>query len=127
MRRRPAGGPESIAAMVAAGLFRIAQPARTGGYELSLRTLADAVTALSQVCPSSGWVLMVVGAHHWCLGSFPEAGQDEVFVAGDELVAGTLSWQGTAIGVDGGYRVDGRWQFGSGVEHAQWVMIGCAE
>jgi alkylation response protein AidB-like acyl-CoA dehydrogenase len=119
--------PESIAAMIAAGLFRIAQPARTGGYELSLRTLADAVTALSQVCPSSGWVLMVVGAHHWCLGSFPEAGQDEVFVAGDELVAGTLSWQGTAIGVDGGYRVDGRWQFGSGVDHAQWVMLGCAD
>jgi alkylation response protein AidB-like acyl-CoA dehydrogenase len=119
--------PESIAAMVAAGLFRIAQPARTGGYELSLRTLADAVTALSQVCPSSGWVLMVVGAHHWCLGSFPEAGQDEVVVAGDELVAGTLSWQGTAISVDGGYRVDGRWQFGSGVDHAQWVMLGCAD
>ena len=30
--------PESMQAMVEAGLFRICQPARVGGYELSLRT-----------------------------------------------------------------------------------------
>jgi alkylation response protein AidB-like acyl-CoA dehydrogenase len=84
--------PASIAAMAAAGMFRISQPSRNGGYELSLRTLADAVIALSQACPSSGWVLMVVGAHHWCMGSFPEAAQDEVFgEERDALIAGTLS------------------------------------
>ncbi len=120
--------PESIAAMVSAGMFRISQPARVDGYELSLRTLAGAVTAVSQSCPSSGWVLMVMGAHHWCMGSFSAAGQDEVFGAGrDDLIAGTLSWQGSAVAVDGGYRVEGRWQFGSGVDHCQWVMLGCAD
>jgi alkylation response protein AidB-like acyl-CoA dehydrogenase len=119
--------PESIAAMMDAGMFRIAQPARCGGYELSLCTLADAVTALSQACPSSGWVLMVGGAHHWCMGSFPEAGQDEVFGGGNVLIAGTLSWQGVAARVEGGYRIDGRWQFGSGVDNSQWVMLGCAD
>jgi len=120
--------PESMRAMVDAGVFRIPQPARVGGYELSLRTLADAVTGLSLACPSSGWVLMVMGAHHWCMGSFPEAAQDEVFGEGrDGLVAGALSWQGTASAVDGGYRVDGRWQFGSGIDYAQWVMLGCAD
>ena len=109
-------------------MFRIPQPARVGGYELPLRTLADAVTGLSEACPSSGWVAMVMGAHHWCMGSFPEAAQEEVFGTGrDGLVAGTLSWQGTATAVKGGYRVDGRWQFASGVDHAQWVMVGCAD
>jgi len=120
--------PESMRAMIAAGMFRIPQPARVGGYELAFRTLSDAVTRLSQACPSCGWVLMVMGAHHWCMGSFPEAAQDEVFGEGrDGLVAGTLSWQGTAAAVEGGYRVDGRWQFASGVDHAQWVMAGCAD
>jgi 3-hydroxy-9,10-secoandrosta-1,3,5(10)-triene-9,17-dione monooxygenase len=119
---------ESMAAMVGAGMFRIPQPRRVAGYELSLRTLADAVTTLSEACPSSGWVLMVMGAHHWCMGSFPEAAQDEVFGDGrDGLVAGTLSSQGTAKIADGGYRVDGRWQFCSGVDHADWVILGCAE
>src|SRR5262249_35887459 len=120
--------PESMRAMIDAGMFRIPQPRRTGGYEMSLGTLADAVTGLSQACPSSGWVLMVMGAHHWCMGSFPEAAQDEVFGDGrDGLVAGTLSWQGTATAVSGGYRVEGRWQFASGVDHSQWVMVGCAD
>jgi len=120
--------PESIAAMMNAGMFRISQPARNGGYELGLRTLADAVTTLSQACPSSGWVLMVAGAHHWCMGSFPEAGQDDVFGNGrGVLIAGTLSWQGGATRVNGGYRIDGRWQFGSGVDHSQWVILGCAD
>jgi alkylation response protein AidB-like acyl-CoA dehydrogenase len=120
--------PESMRAMIDAGFFRIPQPRRTGGYELSLRTFDEAVTRLSQACPSSGWVLMVMGAHHWCLGSFPEEGQDEVFGNGrDGLVAGTLSWQGTAHPVDRGYRVEGRWQFCSGVDHSHWVMLGCAD
>lgn len=119
---------DSMASMVNAGMFRIPQPRRVGGYELSLRTLADAVTSLSEACPASGWVLMVMGAHHWCMGSFPEAAQDEVFGDGrDGLVAGTLSSQGVASVVDGGYRVEGRWQFCSGVDHADWVILGCAD
>ena len=119
---------ESMATVVEAGLFRIPQPGRVGGYELSLRTLADAVTGISEACPSSGWVLMVMGAHHWCMGSFPEAVQDEVFGDGrDGLVAGTLSSQGTARAIEGGFRVDGRWQFCSGVDHADWVMLGCGD
>src|SRR5271166_2021870 len=119
---------ESMATVVDAGLFRIPQPRRVGGYELSLRTLADAVTGISEACPSSGWVLMVMGAHHWCMGSFPEAAQNEVFGDGrDGLVAGTLSSQGIARAVEGGVSVDGRWQFCSGVDHADWVMLGCAD
>jgi 3-hydroxy-9,10-secoandrosta-1,3,5(10)-triene-9,17-dione monooxygenase len=119
---------ESMAAMVEAGMFRIPQPSRVHGYELSLRTLADAVTSISQSCPSAGWVLMVMGAHHWCMGTFPEAAQEAVFGDGrDGLIAGTLSWQGTANRVKGGYRVNGRWQFGSGIDRANWVMLGCAD
>jgi 3-hydroxy-9,10-secoandrosta-1,3,5(10)-triene-9,17-dione monooxygenase len=45
----------------------------------------------------------------------------------DGLVAGTLSSQGVASVVDGGYRVEGRWQFCSGVDHADWVILGCAD
>jgi 3-hydroxy-9,10-secoandrosta-1,3,5(10)-triene-9,17-dione monooxygenase len=120
--------PESAALMVEAGLFRILQPARVHGYEMDFRTLADAAIRVSEACPSSGWVLTVIAAHHWCMGAFPEAAQDEIFGAGqNNLVAGTLSWQGAAAPVEDGYRVDGRWQFASGVDNAQWVMLGCAD
>jgi len=120
--------PESMKAMVEAGLFRICQPARVGGYELSLRVQYDTVAALSQICPSSGWIVMVMGAHHFCLGAWPERAQQEVFAgAGEGLVSGTLAWQGKARAVQDGYRVDGRWQFCSGVDRSNWVILGCAD
>ncbi len=120
--------PESMQILLNSGVFRIPQPARTGGYELDLRTLGAAVTKLSRGCAASGWVLMVMGAHHFCMGTFSEDAQDEVFGDGrDGLVAGTLSWQGNAVACDGGYRVNGRWQFCSGVDHSEWVMLGCAD
>ncbi len=120
--------PESMAAMVEAGLFRVPQPARVGGYEMALGVLTDAVTAVSEACPSSGWVLMVMGGHHFCMASWPEQAQADVFGGGrDGLVAGALSWQGKARKVAGGYRVDGRWQFCSGVDRSDWVMLGCAD
>lgn len=119
--------PSSMAAMVRAGLFRISAPSRVGGYELRVRTFHNAVTEISQSCPSSGWVLMVMDAHHHVMGSFPPEAQDEVFTIGGGLVAGTLSWQGTATPASGGYRVNGRWQFGSGIDNADWVMLGCAD
>jgi alkylation response protein AidB-like acyl-CoA dehydrogenase len=115
-------------AMVKAGLFRIPQPSRVGGYELPLRILGEAVTAISEECPASGWVLMVMAAHHFCLGSFPERAQDDVFGGSTPgHVAGTLSWQRMAKKEDGGYRVNGRWQFCSGVDNSNWVMLGCAD
>lgn len=119
--------PASMRKMIDAGMFKIPVPSRVGGYELTLRTLAAAVTGISEACPSSGWVLMVMGAHHWCMGTFPEAAQDEVFGNGGGYVAGTLSWQGTAADAPGGYRINGRWQFGSGIDHADWVMLGCGD
>jgi len=120
--------PESMQAMVEAGLFRIVQPARVGGYELGLRIQYDTVTAVSQVCPSSGWILMVMGAHHFCLGAWPERAQDEVFGdARNGLVSGTLAWQGKARKTEDGYLVDGRWQFCSGVDRSDWVILGCAD
>ena len=35
-----------------------------------------------------------------------------------------LAAQGNATPVDGGWRLNGRWQFCSGVDHAGWVLIG---
>lgn len=43
----------------------------------------------------------------------------------DALVAGGINPTGKAVAVDGGYLVGGRWAFGSGIRHADWVYGNC--
>ena len=39
------------------------------------------------------------------------------------LVPAPLAPTGTAVAVDGGLRVSGRWEWATGVRHADWVMV----
>jgi alkylation response protein AidB-like acyl-CoA dehydrogenase len=48
----------------------------------------------------------------------------EMFPRLDMTTAGLLFPTGRAERVDGGYRLTGRWQFGSGITHADWVISG---
>ena len=43
----------------------------------------------------------------------------------DLRVAGSLRPQGQASPVEGGYRVRGRWNFASGITHANWLHCSC--
>jgi len=41
------------------------------------------------------------------------------------VLAGTLNPSGKAVAVDGGYRVTGRWAYGSGITHSNWTIGSC--
>jgi alkylation response protein AidB-like acyl-CoA dehydrogenase len=43
----------------------------------------------------------------------------------DLRVAGSLRPQGQALPVEGGYQVRGRWNFASGITHANWLHCSC--
>ena len=117
--------PGSIRAMEDAGLWRLLTPAAVGGDEAGLRAQVDSLAVVAAADPSAGWVQMVSNAHTWIVGNFPDRCRDEVFSAGpDTRVPGTLASQGRARRVDGGWRLDGRWQFASGVDHGDWLLIG---
>jgi alkylation response protein AidB-like acyl-CoA dehydrogenase len=120
-------GPDSVAAMREAGLWRLLVPARYGGLEAALRTQVQTTAITSQGDPAVGWVQLVFGAHAWVIGGFPEACQDEVFAGPDVLIPGTLASQGTARPTEGGWLVSGRWQFCSGVDLGTWVLIGARQ
>ena len=113
----------------AAGLFRLLQPARVGGAELDIAALVEVSAELARGCASSAWVLANLASHHWMLGMWPQAAQDEVWGASgetaDALICASLIFPaGRAQACEGGYRLSGRWTFASGIDDCAWVMLG---
>jgi alkylation response protein AidB-like acyl-CoA dehydrogenase len=55
----------------------------------------------------------------------PEDAAREIYDPPGAVVAGQIAPNGKAVAVEGGFRVSGRWSFGSGIHHATWVASGC--
>ena len=117
LRRIP---DETIADLVDSGLMRATLPARRGGAEVDYRTMMEIVALVSHGCASTGWVYCNLLSTTLMLALWPRRAQDEIWDADrDALMTGHLIFPcGTARRVEGGYRLSGRWPFGSGVDHA---------
>jgi len=122
LRRLP---DQTIEDLQQAGFFRMLQPARWGGYEVEPRTFYDVQMTLAAACPSTAWVLGVVGVHNWQLALFPEQAQVDVWRDDARaLISSSYAPTGKVVRTDGGFRVSGRWSFSSGCDHCRWVFLG---
>jgi 3-hydroxy-9,10-secoandrosta-1,3,5(10)-triene-9,17-dione monooxygenase len=117
---------ESIALLRGAGLLRTIQARACGGHGLSMRAHLDVLSTVGEGCGSSAWVLGVAQAHSWLLGHFPAQAQRDVY--GDDpdaLVSAVIGPRGKATRrADGVYVLSGVWPFGSGCQHASWLLLG---
>ncbi|MEO1272552.1 MAG: acyl-CoA dehydrogenase family protein [Myxococcota bacterium] len=117
--------PETIAEMKDAGFFRILQPARYGGYEMDPQVFFQVQIALAAACPSTAWVLGVVGVHSWQLALFDQQAQEDVWgESTDVLISSSYMPVGKVVPVEGGYRLSGRWGFSSGSDYCDWAFLG---
>jgi 3-hydroxy-9,10-secoandrosta-1,3,5(10)-triene-9,17-dione monooxygenase len=115
----------NVAELRAAGLFKVLQPRRCGGFEMSLHTHIDTVAEIARGCGSTAWCMGVIHAHSWLVGSFPQEAQAESYGANpDAIVCAVIAPRGKARAVAGGYRLDGFWPFASGCQHADWLLLG---
>ena len=123
LRRCP---DETIADLHACGLMRLMQPARWGGSDLGVDTMVDVTMELTRGCASSAWVWLNCVSHAWNIGQFGLQAQEDVWGSDRHAVAaGGLAFPcGKAVPVEGGYRVSGRWPFGSGIDACVWDIVG---
>jgi alkylation response protein AidB-like acyl-CoA dehydrogenase len=113
-----------IAALEETGVFRSFVPQRYGGYEIDLDLFVDIGVAVSEACPSTGWITTFYMEHNWLLGMFDEELQHEIFSAQPYVLApGTVNPSGEAVRRDDHYELTGRWQFGTGIVPANWVFL----
>jgi alkylation response protein AidB-like acyl-CoA dehydrogenase len=107
------------------GVFRIGMPRAWNGPELTFAQQTEVIEALSYGDAAAGWCAMI-GMDTWIYaGYLDEAVVEEMLADPDAITAGLIFPVGRADRVPGGYRVTGRWPFGSGVTHADWVVGGC--
>ncbi len=113
------------AAFHAAGLYRLHQPRRYGGYEMDFHLQIDVAAEIGRGCGSSAWVQSIVASHSWVHGMLGEDAQDEVWGKNPEAVIASASpARGSSVTrVEGGLVVDGRWSFASGVDHCAWTHL----
>jgi 3-hydroxy-9,10-secoandrosta-1,3,5(10)-triene-9,17-dione monooxygenase len=116
---------ETVKSLAEVGVFQLLQPARFGGIQAHPLTFLHAVRLLAGACGSTGWVASVIGVHNWQLALFPDQAQEDVWGSDPGTrMSSSYAPTGKVRAVDGGYRLDGRWSFSSGCEHATWVLLG---
>jgi alkylation response protein AidB-like acyl-CoA dehydrogenase len=115
---------ETVEAMTQAGLYGIMAPREVGGAELPLVEAIDVLAEVARADGSAGWCLMANASTVSLFGAYlDDAFIDEMFGAGVPRVAFGTNY-GTAQPEDGGYRISGRYAFGSGIAHARWIGAG---
>jgi alkylation response protein AidB-like acyl-CoA dehydrogenase len=111
--------------MGVAGFYRLFVAERSGGLEVPPRLAAEVFEALAEGDAACGWVAFIGATTGLALARMPDATVREVLAPPEVLIAGVFAASGKAVKVDGGFRVNGRWQWGSGSPNADWIGGGC--
>lgn len=110
--------------MVEAGLYRLGQPRRFGGYEYGPSDLLRLGFETGRGCGSTGWCAMIANVNAWLASYWPLRAQEEIWGDDpDHLVTGTFVPTGKCAVADGGYLVHGRWPFASNCDNSHWLFV----
>jgi alkylation response protein AidB-like acyl-CoA dehydrogenase len=118
--------PASVAALRDTGIISLKTPAVLGGAEADPMTQMDVIEAVSYLDSAAGWWLFVGAATMGVSGAFlPDSGAEQIytgdryptFCGGGGFVLGKL------VRTSGGYRLTGRWSYGSGIRHADYITV----
>ena len=106
------------------GFYKMVIPRVLGGLQVDTLTFLRVVELLAEGVGSVGWNLGNGGVGQLVTLGLPDEGVHEIYAKrADTIIAGTaVPGGGQAVPVAGGYRVSGRWQFGSGCQEASWML-----
>jgi alkylation response protein AidB-like acyl-CoA dehydrogenase len=118
--------PAVVEALHASGLYRTLLPRQLNGYAAGLGIFAEVMATLAAADASTAWCLGQAVGCSLAAGYVDPPIAREIW--GDDP-RGVLAWgfqiEGRTKVVPGGYRVTGKWGFGSGGHHATWMGAHC--
>ncbi|MEV4991626.1 acyl-CoA dehydrogenase family protein [Pseudarthrobacter sp. LMD1-1-1.1] len=120
--------PEEVFNTLAAtGAFSISVPKKFGGLAANTSEAHAVARAIGRGDGGAAWVAGILDSGAWVLGLMDIQAQEDVWGGQGGLnnfISIVLATSSEAKPVEGGYRVTGRWGYGTGSLHAQWSLLG---
>jgi alkylation response protein AidB-like acyl-CoA dehydrogenase len=109
------------------GLMNAGAPHEVGGLELPPGELLRHSATIAAGDASAGWCVSIAATSSLLAGYLQPEGRAELFGDPAGIAAGIFAPRGTAEPVDGGFAVNGRWPYCSGITHAGLLFAGCMQ
>ena len=119
--------PAIVDEMWSSGLMSAFNPVVAGGVEPSFTEMIETWIEMAWQDGSFGWVGIANLPSSFAAAAYlPDEGFAEVFTAHDNRVTmgGQFFPNGQGTAVDGGYLLNGAWNFGSGIGHSEYIAAG---
>ncbi|MFJ6725426.1 acyl-CoA dehydrogenase family protein [Streptomyces sp. NPDC091281] len=113
--------------VAATGAFSISAPTKFGGLAANTREAHAVARALGRGDGSLAWVHGILDSGAWVVSLMDGQAQQEVWGASggiDSFISIVLATTSDTERVEGGYRVTGKWGYGTGSTHATWSLLG---
>jgi alkylation response protein AidB-like acyl-CoA dehydrogenase len=112
-----------VAQLRAAGFYRMVIPRALGGLQVDPLTYLRVVELLAEGAGSVGWNVCNNSIGQLVTLGLPDEGVQEVHGPAPSIIAGTaVQGGGQAVPVEGGYRINGHWTFGTGCQESAWML-----
>lgn len=117
-------GEETVRALQLVDAFRLFVPEAYGGPKVSVADSLRTLISLSEADAAAGWCATVASQTSHMAGNLDPVWAREIFGNAASIANGAFAPSGRAVKVEGGYRLSGRWAWGSGCALAHWVSAG---
>ncbi len=119
---------EAFDAVAATGAFNISAPPRFGGLAANTREAHAVARAMGRADGSLAWVDGILDSGAWVVSLMDDQAQEDVWgkegAMTKEFISIVLATTSEAEPVDGGYKVTGKWGYGTGSLNATWSLLG---
>jgi hypothetical protein len=106
-----------------AQIHKLLRPKRYGGFGMGARTFSEVVRVVAQHNASAAWLVYFTALHEQWVAFLDPRGRQEIYDS-DGFTADIFFPIGKVDYVDGGVKLSGQWNWGSGVKWDDWIGLG---
>jgi alkylation response protein AidB-like acyl-CoA dehydrogenase len=116
--------PAAVTALADAGLFTLCLPRAYGGPGVSTVDMIDAVVEVARGDGAAGWCAAIASTTSSMAAFLQPDVAATIYPNAMAATGGVFAPNGRGISDGGRYLVTGRWQWGSGTQHCDWIVGG---